>query len=293
MCFLTHQTLSPSSRNPSRMESMDDFDVAVQTIVKQQTDYKARVKLLQAENEKLRKNLLSLEDQLRTSKNLLNDELTKGERPTKFMRQTSLRSASVVQRLVANAASPRYISEDEEQHIVIHKTQHQQQLEDEEEEEEEQPASEISKKKSRFSLIAHAGDERESISPKTREITLPVLVKSYVEFNWQEEPKMALVMLRPGDEHSISAFGEIAKLLIGKNITIVVESGALENLAENDTHESSLKKYKEKFLYASHEEIQIFPIDFIVCLGGDGKYSITRELQIKFFFIGILKLVCN
>ena len=86
---------------------MDDFDVAVHTIVKQQTDYKARVKLLQAENEKLRKNL---EDQLRTSKNLLNDELTKGERPTKFMRQTSLRSASVVQRLVANAASPRYIS---------------------------------------------------------------------------------------------------------------------------------------------------------------------------------------
>ena len=82
---------------------MDDFDVAVHTIVKQQTDYKARVKLLQAENEKLRKNL---EDQLRTSKNLLNDELTKGERPTKFMRQTSLRSASVVQRLVANAAVP-------------------------------------------------------------------------------------------------------------------------------------------------------------------------------------------
>ena len=139
------------------MESMDDFDVAVQTIVKQQTDYKARVKLLQAENEKLRKNL---EDQLRTSKNLLNDELTKGESPTKFMRHTSLRSASVVQRLVANAASPRYISEDEEQHIVIHKTQ-QQQLEDEEEEEEEQPASEIRKKKSRFSLIAPAGDERD------------------------------------------------------------------------------------------------------------------------------------
>jgi len=231
------------------------FDEAVQCIKKIQTDSAATIRVLQVENEKLRERIAELE-----RKN--GPESGSGERPSKILRthiSNSLHPISAVQRLVQTASPRPPANQDDE---------------DEDYEEDDDGVSDdhsdtilhdIRDGKARFRLIAHSGDEREQICPKSKEITIPVLVKSYVELAWRDRPTRVLILLRPGDEVSLKAFRDIAFLLWKRGVKILVESGSESQLPSARPPEYELS-------HAAHEDLHRHPVDFVVTLGGDGTF---------------------
>jgi NAD+ kinase len=235
------------------------FEDAVQCLVKLQNDHLATERILQAENERLKQRIHDLERKLNYS-NAAASAITNNERPSKMLKalSASLHPISAVQRLVATASPrPPYIPEDDL---------------DDDDEDDDDDASEILTDsnpvrdgKARFRLIAHSGDEREQICPKSKEITIPVLVKSYVEFAWRENPQRALLMVRPGDDISLKAFNDIAQYLWARNVKLLVETGS-------EVHLPASRSEKYELAHAKHEDLHRFPIDFIITLGGDGTF---------------------
>lgn len=208
-----------------------DFASSVNTLVRVHAAGQEQIKQLLAENEKMRRTLAEYEEQMASDADIASSKRLRQDSPEP--RASECGALLHANRLVSPMATSHWGEEDE------------------------------SLKKAEFKLIAHSGQDREEICPQSRDITLPVLVKSYVEFVWNSKPKCALVMLRPGDALSLVALKQVAQYLLKRGIRLIVEPGVPELAGVEPT---------AMLARVCHGELHHQPIDFIVTLGGDGTF---------------------
>jgi NAD kinase len=118
--------------------------------------------------------------------------------------------------------------------------------------------------RSRFHLVAYSGDTRELIAPPpTNIITVPPLAKSFIALVWQERPKTALVIRKPGDVETRKIFIQACEWLRSEGIRVVVETDSRNELGTITEGE---------IFHTSHSQVHKTNVDFVVALGGDGTF---------------------
>lgn len=242
--------------------SEESFESAIREIRAVQRANTDLVQKLQLENAQLVEKIALLEQlssvEAKRAKIAPAAEAAASMPTTRKTKRGGLGRTSTTQRLACMDVDDEVV--DEGGDTASHMQQQQQQSQQVEDD-----ATPNNSKKAAFKLIAHSGDDREEICPKSRDITLPVLVKSYVEFVWKTAPQCALVMLRPGDSNSFEAFKEVCMFLFARNIRVLVEPSVDVDAAD------------ERIQKVDHDALQHCEIDFIVTLGGDGTFIHAAE----------------
>ena len=123
-------------------------------------------------------------------------------------------------------------------------------------------------KKSKVVIISHQGDRvMEPFIPEDSSIRLEDASKHYVEMFWKEKPKLVLIIRKPGDDETLQALKIVAKFLWENEIKIIVESGGEKELLPIIN-----ENLDKKLIHAPIQQLSTFPIDFTICLGGDGTF---------------------
>lgn len=124
-------------------------------------------------------------------------------------------------------------------------------------------------KRSKIVVITHQGDKvEEPFTPEDSCIRLEDASKHYVEMFWKEKPKLVLIIRKPGDDETLQALKIVASYLWENGIKIIVESGGEKELIPI----AKGGDVASKLIHAPIQQLSTFPIDFTICLGGDGTF---------------------
>mmetsp|Transcript_9411 Transcript_9411/g.11285 ORF Transcript_9411/g.11285 Transcript_9411/m.11285 type:complete len:629 (+) Transcript_9411:228-2114(+) len=105
-------------------------------------------------------------------------------------------------------------------------------------------------------------------------ITIPHLTKMQVKLKWRYEPGAVLIIKKLNDEPALRMLMEIANYFLkkGNNITVFIERPVVEDLAEINMD------LLENMTPLESKAMKHQPIDFVICLGGDGTLIWTCSL---------------